>query len=80
MTFLFIYSLIFYLLTAVSPLSIPSSSHFYFPFPHALILHCLQKKVEVPGITVKHGITRCNKTRKNPHTRAEQDNPVEKFK
>lgn len=47
------------------------------PIPYLLLLRFPSKKrTDLPEISTKNGIKRCNKTRHNPHFETEQGNPV----
>lgn len=75
--FVFHWPLIYYIPTEVCSIYSPQ------PLPICLLPQIysssifLQKRVDRLGISTKHSITRYNKTRHIPDTKAEQDNPVE---
>lgn len=50
------------------------------PSTFLLQIHCsfvsLQRRTVLPGVSTKHSITRCNKTRLNPHNKAGWRNSV----
>lgn len=64
--FLYIYLFFSHILTAVSCLSSPSSpslTHLPLPQIYSSSISLQEKKAGIPGISTKHGITNCNKTR-----------------